>query len=78
VFTKAEDRTGQMTQKAIDLVRELRGNLCRCGATKVQKQTFCGACYHRLSHKQQMDLYLPLSGGYIEAYDAAVASLDAK
>jgi hypothetical protein len=59
-----------------DLLRELRGTTCRCGATKRTRETFCRGCYHRLAPPQRRALYRPIGEGYEEAYRDAVASLD--
>ena len=60
----------------IQLVEELRGTKCRCGAAKTSRQTFCRTCYFTLPKKKRMALYRPVGGGYEEAYQQAVKELD--
>lgn len=63
-----------------DLIAELIGTQCRCGATKESRQTFCKRCYFRLRKDLQRRLYRRMGHGYEEAYRDAVAfieSLDA-
>ena len=59
-----------------DLLRELRGTTCRCGAAKRTRETFCRDCYYRLSPPQRRALYRLVGEGYEEAYAAAVAKLE--
>lgn len=67
-----------MTQRALDLVRELRGALCHCGKPKTPGHSFCLRCYKSLPRKTQTDLYKRVGEGYEEAYDAAARVLDGK
>jgi hypothetical protein len=60
-----------MTERIINVIRELAGTRCRCGASKVAKQTFCKACYFRLPAEKRRALYRHASNGYLNAYDDA-------
>ena len=59
-----------------ELVQELRGTVCRCGAKKATKQTFCRECYYALKVPARRALYNKLGSGYEEAYAAAETALD--
>ena len=61
-----------------DLLRELAGTTCRCGATKRARNTFCAACYVALPPPMRRALYRPIGAGYEEAYEAAVAALETR
>lgn len=58
-----------------ELVQELRGVKCQCGAKKQPRKTFCGACYYSLTVTQQRALYRLVGNGYEEAYANAIKSL---
>jgi hypothetical protein len=58
-----------------ELLRELQSTICRCGRSKMPRQTFCADCYRALSHKLQVGLYRRFGSGYEEAYAAAIAEL---
>ena len=62
---------------ARELVAELAGVDCRCGAVKERGQTFCKRCYFRLPKHLQTRLYRRVGDGYEEAYSAATEFLDA-
>jgi hypothetical protein len=62
----------------LELVKELVSETCRCSSPRKQHQTFCQACYFRLSPAAQKALYARLGKGYREAYEAAVEFLDAQ
>lgn len=64
-----------MTAETVAILRELRGQKCRCGRRKIEKQTFCGSCYHSLPKDMQRALYRRLNKGYEEAYRVACAHL---
>ena len=59
-----------------ELVRELSGPLCRCGARKVRGQTFCKPCYFALPPPLRVALYRGIGNGYEEAYASAVGTLE--
>ena len=61
-----------------ELIKELRGTICRCGSEKGTRMTFCRPCYFSLSKPQQMALYKQLGDGYEEAYADAVTTLEKK
>lgn len=60
---------------AVELVQELAGNRCQCGATKNKGQTFCRRCYFKLSREVCLALYRRIGEGYEEAYRAAISRL---
>lgn len=64
-----------MTEHTMDLVRELRGNKCRCGEGKPSGKTFCYNCYHSLPDELKKRLYKRIGQGYEEAHAEAVAIL---
>jgi ribosomal protein L40E len=66
-----------MAEATRALLAELVGGVCRCGANKHPRQTFCRACYYRLPSWQRSALYRLFGEGYEEAYREAVATLDA-
>jgi hypothetical protein len=57
------------------LLRELASKKCRCGGFKTPRQTWCSACYYKLSPPQRRALYQQIGEGYEEAYAAAAKSL---
>jgi hypothetical protein len=57
---------------ANELVRELSGAHCACGATKKSKQPFCSSCCATLSPTQRKALSQRVGEGYEEAYALAV------
>ena len=61
---------------SIDLVKELAGTTCRCGAEKEAHKTLCRGCYYRLPKGLRNALYRLLGEGYEEAYEAAARFLD--
>lgn len=61
--------------KALELIRELNGNRCRCGETKAEGQTFCRRCYYQLPKAMRSALYRRVGAGYEEAYAAAANHL---
>lgn len=61
-----------------EMLDELKGVRCRCGAVKVPGQTFCKRCYYALSPAQRKALYLRFLHGYEAAYTAACAALEDK
>lgn len=64
-----------MNPLTLPAVRELRGNVCRCGERKLEKQTFCLACYRALPRDVQRDLYRRVEEGYIAVYEKACGIL---
>lgn len=64
-----------MTERVIELVRELCGTKCQCGSNKRSGELFCRSCYHSLPYDMKRALYRRLGNGYEEAYDAAVRTL---
>jgi hypothetical protein len=65
-----------MTNEKLNLVRELRGSVCRCGGVKNKGETFCKACYFALPRPMHQRLYDYVGDGYEEAYVAATQELD--
>ena len=61
-----------------ELVAELAGLRCRCGAVKIPRQTFCRRCYRLLPMDLGKALYRRMGLGYEEAYAAACAWLEDK
>ena len=61
-----------------ELVAELRGLRCRCGAVKVPGQTFCRSCFRLLPRQLGNTLYKRMGEGYEAAYTAACAWLEDK
>jgi len=59
-----------------ELIKEFEGDRCRCGKAKQPRQSFCRACYFKLSKPQRAALYLPFLEGYHGAYTDAVQALD--
>lgn len=57
------------------LYAELLGTLCRCGATKVARQSFCGHCYRKLPVPMQHAMHRLIGNGYESAYANAVIFL---
>lgn len=57
-------------------LKELESNGCACGGPKGRGKSFCYRCYKSLPDDMQRALYRPFTGGYIQAYDAAVKYLD--
>ncbi|MCA9270504.1 MAG: hypothetical protein KDA41_18610 [Planctomycetales bacterium] len=62
--------------KQIELLDELVGTTCRCGAAKKTRQTFCRRCWYRLPLPLRGRLYSRFGSGYEEAYAEAVELLD--
>lgn len=62
-------------EKVRDLVSELRGETCKCGARKMAGQTFCRKCYYKLPSSERQALYNQIGAGYEEAYAAACERL---
>lgn len=63
----------QFTRK--ELLAELVGTTCRCGARKVARQTFCRAHYFRLPAGMRNALYDGMGQGYEDAYGRAAEFL---
>lgn len=61
-----------------ELVAELRGTTCRCGADKKSRHTFCSTCYYVLTPTLRHRLYLRIGEGYESAYAEAATELDAE
>ncbi len=61
--------------KLKEIIDELMGTKCRCGANKKTQNTFCGVCFHKLPKPMKYALYKRVGDGYEEAYLAAVAHL---
>ena len=59
-----------------ELVAELAGLRCRCGAVKIPRQTFCRRCYRLLPRSLAKALYKRMGAGYEDAYAAACAHLE--
>ena len=59
-----------------ELVAELAGLRCRCGAVKIPRQTFCRRCYRLLPRSLAKALYKRMGEGYEDAYAAACAHLE--
>lgn len=74
---KREALRAKMKEPAaqIKLAQELGGKVCRCGAAKRPRQTFCGNCFKRLSPMTKKALYRSFGNGYEEAYVEAVRQL---
>lgn len=77
VSVSGEVATGPAALGAGDLIRELRGSRCRCGASKQPDRTFCGPCYRALPESLQKGLYKRVGRGYENCYTSAAAYLDA-
>ena len=60
-----------------EMVKELAGGVCRCGAKKVKGQSFCGRCFYRLPRVNRQRMYQAFGQGYEDAYRDAVALLGA-
>lgn len=60
-----------------DLLRELKGTTCQCGADKKSMQSFCVACYFHLPRELRHRIYDKIGEGYEEAYKASVDALNA-
>lgn len=58
-----------------ELVRELAGNRCQCGARKIERQSFCERCYFKLPKGMRLALYGLIGQGYEEAYQAAISRI---
>lgn len=67
----------EFTVETLKLLRELAGTVCRCGAKKKSRQTFCGRCYHSLPRSVALALYRRVGDGYEEAYAKALKHLKA-
>lgn len=61
---------------ARELILELKGRRCRCGASKNRGHTFCVNCYYKLPIRMRQNLYRIIGDGYAMAYQAAVRYLD--
>ncbi len=61
-----------------DILRELAGIHCRCGANKQPRNTFCQRCFYTLPKEKRNDLYKRIGAGYEEAYEAACEFLNAR
>ncbi len=59
-----------------ELIDELNGTLCQCGAGKAAKQTFCRKCYFSLPKLMRQALYRRIGNGYEAAYAAAIANME--
>lgn len=64
-----------MTTALVPIIRELRGNVCRCGARKMERQSFCSACYRKLPEDIQRGLRKHISAGYADEYRRACGVL---
>jgi len=64
-----------MNPLTLPVVHELRGNVCRCGKRKIERQTFCRACYFSLPRDVQRDLYKRVEEGYVAVYEKACGIL---
>jgi hypothetical protein len=64
-----------MTAEQVRLVRELRGDECRCGRAKKGGQTFCRSCYFKLEPCTRQALYMKMGAGYEQAYASACEEL---
>lgn len=51
-----------------DLLVELAGTKCFCGATKLARRSFCINDYWALPHSLRQRLYLKIGHGYETAY----------
>lgn len=57
-------------------MNELKSAQCACERPKKPGRSFCYNCFKALPVELKGDLYLPIGGGYEEAYDAAVEYLE--
>lgn len=57
-------------------IDRLRSEECDCGRDKKRGQAFCPGCYFKLPHDMRSALYLPLCGGFEEAFERAVEYLN--
>lgn len=55
---------------------ELKSEECQCGKAKKSGKSFCYHCFKNLPDDFQKDLYLPIGGGYEEAYENSVKFLE--
>jgi hypothetical protein len=55
--------------------REFFGELCRCGAMKQSRQSFCRGCYWKLPGPYRRRLYLTFARGYAMAYKRSLVYL---
>jgi hypothetical protein len=60
-----------------EAINTLNARVCACGAPKVRRTAFCGACYAALPVTAQTALWRKIGRGFEEAYEAAVARLRA-
>jgi hypothetical protein len=65
-----------MPKSERELLRELAGTTCRCGATKRKGKTFCRRDYYNLPPSCARRLYSPFGAGYEDAYERACRMLD--
>lgn len=61
--------------RTLELVQELRGDVCCCGESKMEGESFCHACYYSLPRAKRAALYRRIGQGYEQAYTDAVVEL---
>lgn len=59
------------TARVLELVKILRGRVCRCGKAKAPRTAFCGECYHALPANLATGLWKRIGRGFEAAYAAA-------
>jgi hypothetical protein len=58
-----------------EMLADLAGTKCRCGARKKPRRSVCMSCWRLLSDEEQRALYRRFGSGYEAAYAAALKSL---
>jgi hypothetical protein len=59
----------------MDVIKEVRGPKCFCGASKVPSRAFCIDCWKKLLPKTQKGLWLHFDKGFMPVYESARAEL---
>lgn len=63
------------TEERLQMLNDLKGVKCYCGARKAKMQTFCRQHYSSLPPQMRSVLYQRFGEGYEEAYTKALAWL---
>ena len=59
----------------MDAIKELRGERCFCGHSKIRGRSFCMSCWTRLNASTSKKLWSHIDAGYLDGYEAARAEL---
>ena len=59
----------------LEIIRELEGRKCICGAWKRPGWYFCKPCFLSLSRESKSAVYREIGEGYEEAYEVALREL---